>query len=137
MMSTKYFILPAFILAFTAMQAQKTTRVNAIKANDYGVIYSLPKTSFEITILVKKSIYQRGDFYPYAQRYLGIDDPVTENRVVFTLEDVSVKNRGIPDKTNSYMVQFQSKTFEPYVYLREDGLIVAVNAEPTSIVSEG
>ncbi|WP_294071211.1 DUF4831 family protein [Proteiniphilum sp. UBA1028] len=136
-MSTKYFILPAFILAFTAMQAQKTTRVNAIKANDYGVIYSLPKTSFEITILVKKSIYQRGDFYPYAQRYLGIDDPVTENRVVFTLEDVSVKNRGIPDKTNSYMVQFQSKTFEPYVYLREDGLIVAVNAEPTSIVSEG
>jgi len=130
MMRLKYFILPVFVLAFTGVQAQKTTRVNAIKANDYGVIYSLPKTSFEIILLVKKSTFQRGDFYPYAQSYLGVDNAVTENKIVYTLEDISVKNKGIADKSKSFMVQFQPKTFEPYVYLREDGLIVAVNADP-------
>jgi len=136
MMSLKYFILSVFVLALTGVQAQKTTRVNAIKANDYGVIYSLPKTSFEITLLVKKSTYQRGDFYPYAQSYLGVDNPVTENKMVFTLEDISVKNKGIADKSNSFMVQFQPKTFEPYVYLREDGVIVTVNADPVPEVPE-
>lgn len=135
-MSLKYYILPFFVLAFTGVQAQKTTRVNAVKANDYGVIYSLPKTSFEITLLVKKSTYQRGDFYPYAQSYLGVDNPITENKILFTLEDVSVKNKGIADKSNSFMVQFQPKTFEPYVYLREDGVILTVNADPAPEVSE-
>ncbi len=135
-MDIRYFLLSAFILASTGIQAQKTTRVNAIKANDYGVIYTLPKTSFEITLLIKKSSYRRGDFYPYAQRYLGIDNPVTEDRVIHTLEDISVRNKGIPDKNNSFMVQFQSKSFEPYVYLREDGLIVAINGEPENETEE-
>lgn len=131
-MDIKYFLISAFILASTGVQAQKTTRVNAIKANDYGVIYTLPKTSFEITLLVKKSNYRQGDFYPFAQRYLGIDNPVTEDRVVYTIEDISVKNKGIPDKNNSFMVQFLPKSFEPFVSLREDGVIVSVNADPAN-----
>jgi len=128
-MRVKYYILPLFILAITSLHAQKTTRVNAIKANDYGVIYSLPKTSFEITLLVKKSTYQRGDFYPYAKGYLGLENPITENSVRFTLEDISVVNKGIADKNSSFMVEFRARSYEPFVYLREDGTIVTVNAE--------
>lgn len=135
-MDIKYFLLTACILVSIGLQAQKTTRVNAIKANDYGVVYALPKTSFEITLLVKKSSYRRGEFYPYAQRYLGIDNPVTEDRTVYTLEDISVKNKGIPDMNNSFMIQFQSKSFEPFVSLREDGVIVAVNANPENDIPE-
>lgn len=129
-MRVKYAIFVLLFLTFSCANAQKTVRVNAIKANNYGVIYSLPKTSFEVTLLVKKSTYQRGDFYPYAQRYLGVDHPITENKVEYTLENVEVANKGIPDKENSYMVEFRGRTVEPYVYLREDGLIVAINAEP-------
>jgi|AGTN01.2.fsa_nt_gi hypothetical protein len=129
-MRAKYCILPVLILAFASVNAQKTTRVNAVKANNYGVIYSLPQTSFEITVLVKKTTYQRGDFYPYAQRYLGVDNPITENSVAFTLEDVSVVNKGIADKSNSFMVEFRPNTLQPHVYLREDGVIVAVNSAP-------
>lgn len=129
-MNFKYILLSAFALTSISFPAQKTTRINAVKADNYGVIYTLPKTSFEITLLVKKSIYRPGDFYPYAQRYLGIDNPITEEKVVHTLENVSVVNKGIPDKSNSYMIQFQPKTLEPFVYLREDGVIVSVNAEP-------
>ena len=130
MMKVKY-IVPALILTITVgVSAQKTTRVNATKANDYGVIYSLPKTSFEITLLVKKSTFRKGEFYPYAQRYLGIEKPVTEDKIVYTLEDISITNKGIPDKNNSFMVGFRSKALEPFVYLREDGVIVSINANP-------
>jgi hypothetical protein len=135
MMRVKYVILSLFILAITSLHAQKTTRVNAIKANDYGVIYSLPKTLFEITLLVKKSTYLRGDFYPYAKGYLGLENPITENSVRYTLEDVSVVNKGIADKNSSFMVEFRARSYEPFVYLREDGVIVTVNAEPEPEIS--
>ena len=119
-MRAKNFILPLLLIIASGATAQKTVRVNAIKANDYGVVYSLPKTSFVVELLIKKSTYQRGDFYPYAQRYLAVDNPVIENRVVYTLESVEVANKGIPDKNNSFMVEFRSKSVEPFVYLREE-----------------
>jgi hypothetical protein len=127
----KYLLITA-IIAFTATfyaQAQRTTRVNAIRANNFGVVYSLPKTTFEITILVKRTTYQRGEFFQYAQRFIGVT-PITENRTVYTLEDILVINRGIADVQNSFMVEFRSNTTMPFVHLREDGVIVSVNAEP-------
>jgi hypothetical protein len=130
MMRLKYLILPVFLAVASCVFAQKATRVNAVKANNYGVIYSLPKTSFEVTLTVKKTTYRKGEFYPYAQRYLGIENPVTENRVVYALENVSIVNKGIADKNNSYMMEFRAKSMEPFIYLREDGVIVTINAEP-------
>lgn len=53
-MRAKYFILPLLLIISYCAFAQKTTRVNAIKANDYGVVYSLPKTSFVVEFLVKR-----------------------------------------------------------------------------------
>lgn len=132
MIRVKYLIPTLFLAVAFGVSAQKTTRVNAIKANDYGVVYSLPKTSFEITLLVKKTTYRKGEFYPYAQRYLGIEKPITEDKIVYTLEDISIVNRGIPDKNNSFMVAFRPKSLEPFVHLREDGVIVTINANPES-----
>lgn len=132
-MRTRFLLLPLLLIVASCASAQKTVRVNAIKANDYGVVYSLPKTSFEITFLVKKTTYKRGDFYPYAQRYLGVSDPVTVNIVQFSLEEVYIDNIGIPDKNNSFMVEFRSKSVEPFVYLRENGLIASINAQPEPV----
>jgi hypothetical protein len=128
----KKYILITFILTFTAFhtQAQRTTRINAVKANNFGVTYSLPKTSFEVTILVKKTTYQRGEFFQYSQRFIGVD-PITENRTVHTLEDILVINKGIANVDNSFMVEFRSNTMMPFVHLREDGVIAAINTAPT------
>lgn len=126
-----YLLLISIVLfASSTLVAQKTTRVNAIKANNYGVTYSLPKTSFEVTLLVKKTTHRKGEFYQYAQRYLGITDPIVDDKVVFTVEEIAIANVGVPDKENSFMVEFHAKSSEPFVYLREDGVIVSINANP-------
>jgi len=131
-----HLLLLACLAIFVTAYGQKTTRVNAVKANDYGIVYSLPKTSFEIKLLVKKTTYQRGDFYQYAQRYLGIEKPITESKSVYSVEDIKVANKGIADKTNSFMIEFRSNTLEPYVYLREDGVICSVNAQPEQATAQ-
>lgn len=129
-MSLKYSLFLTAFMISTAVFAQETIRMNAIKANNYGVVYSLPKTSFVLSLKVKKTTYKRGEFYQYAQRYLGINNPITENRTVYSLEDVSVLNKGIPDKENSFMIEFRPNTLEPYVFLTKDGLICSVNTQP-------
>lgn len=108
------------------LSAQKTVRVNAVKANDYGVIYTLPKTSVVVKLKVKQTTYQRGEFYQYSQRYLSLD-PVIESKTEFALEDVMIVNRGVPDTDNSYMVTFKANAISPFVSLTEDGLIAAIN----------
>ena len=130
---TKYIFLSVLILSLSVMsaQAQQTVRMNAIKANDYGVVYSLPKTSVVVTLKVKKTTYNRGEFYQFAQRYLSVE-PITESRTEYTLEDVMVTNRGIADRDNSFMVIFRSNSIAPYVYLTQDGLISTINAEPAT-----
>lgn len=129
MIRTNCLFLLFLMVTSAGLHAQKTIRVNAVRANDYGVVYSLPKSSFEITMRVKRTIYQRGEYYTYAKSYLGIHDPITENHTRYTLEDLTVTNKGIADKDQSYMIEFRDKTLEPYVTLREDGVIVAINSE--------
>ena len=129
-MKSKQMFLALLVIGsffFSRLPAQKTIRKDAIKANDYGVVYSLPQTSLVLTLKIKKTTYIKGDFFQFSQRYLNLE-PVTENRTEYTLEQIFVSNRGIADNTNSYMVTFQSKTVAPYVTLTEEGLICAINA---------
>lgn len=109
------------------MQAQ-TVRTSAIKANNYGVIYTLPKTSVEVSLKVKKTVYTRGEFYQFAQRYLNID-PITESRTEYTIEEVFAENIGIPNPEQSFMVMFNPKSIAPFVELTEDGLIASINTD--------
>lgn len=125
------YLIITLLFCISSLSAQQTVRMNAIKANDYGVVYSLPKTSVVVTLKVKKTVYNRGEFYQFAQRYLSVE-PVTESRTEFTLEDVMVLNRGVADKENSFMVIFRSNSIAPYVMLTQDGLISTINADPES-----
>lgn len=121
-----HYLLLVLFAGSGCLSAQKTVRMNAVKANDYGVVYSLPKTSLAITLKVKRTVYKRGEFYQFSQRYLSID-PVMESRTEHVLDDVMITNRGIPDTGNSYMVTFKANSVSPFISLTADGLIAAIN----------
>lgn len=122
-------LIITILFATTAiMQAQQSVRTNAIKANNYGVVYSLPKTSLSVTVKVKKTVYTRGEFYQFAQRYLNID-PITESNTEYTIEEVFVDNIGVPNPDQSFMVIFNPKSIAPFVELTVDGLIGAINTD--------
>jgi hypothetical protein len=115
----------------------KVVKMSATKSTDYGVTYFLPKTVFSIEVNYSKITQKAGPFAKYAEKYLGINEKsvVLEDRVYYTLGKVSVESFGIPDKNESYLVEFKAKTTSPFVYLTEDGLICTINAdyEPEAI----
>ncbi|GAB6012442.1 DUF4831 family protein [Viscerimonas tarda] len=117
------------ILLSMPLLAQNTIKMSAVKSNDYGVAYSLPKTAIDIKVTVSKKTKKAGEFYQYAERYLNIPNPIVQDELIFTLENIETTTTGIPDKNNSYLVEFKPNTVAPFVTLTKDGLICAINEE--------
>ena len=110
-------LLAGLLLSFSAVAQTKVVKANAVKANDYGVAYSLPKTELVVDAEVTKVTCKAGPYYQYAEKYLGVKKVITDDEV--------------PDKNNTYMVSFKPGTVAPYAYLTEEGLLCSINAEYT------
>ena len=119
--------LGALFLTTASLSAQTTVKMSAVKANNYGVSYTLPKTSIIVTATVTKTTRTAGEYYQYADRYLNISNPIIQDETTYQLTDLSSINKGIPDKDNSFLVEFRSNTFSPFVTLTSDNVICAIN----------
>ena len=108
--------------------AQQTQKLTAAKHNDYGLVYSLPTTHLRIEVEMEKTIRKAGPYYQYAQRYLSISRPITEDSQSWKLKSVSITPYGVPDEENRYLVKFKGGT-GVYMVLSEDGLPLAINRE--------
>ncbi|MDY4528637.1 MAG: DUF4831 family protein [Parabacteroides sp.] len=128
----KKLLFLAGLLCMTPLWAQtKVVKKNAVKANNFGITYSLPKTTLVVVAEVTKVTCKAGPYYPYAQKYLGVDQVITEDRVYYELGKIRLENKGVPDPDNTYIVEFKPGTVAPYAYLTEDGRLCTINAEYT------
>ena len=125
----KFTVLTIILLLFSATMTAQTVveKVVPTKASNNGVIYSLPKTSFIINAEVTKVTVKAGTYYRHAEQYLGIKNVATEDAVYYELGKVTLVNKGIPDKTKKYNIEFKQKTVAPFAYLTSDGLLCAIN----------
>ncbi|MCL1939021.1 MAG: DUF4831 family protein [Candidatus Azobacteroides sp.] len=129
----KFLLLAAgvFSLANPLFAQTKVVKVNALEANNYGIQYMLPKTIFKIEVEYNEIRQKAGPYAKYASRYLGIDESniIMEDRTYYTLGDISLTETGVPNKDQTYLIFFKTKTFAPFAYLTEDGVICSINAE--------
>ena len=122
-------IVAALLIGIPLMAQTKVVKKNAVKANNFGITYSLPKTSLVVEAEVTKVTCKAGPYYQYAEKYLGVKDAIAEDAVYYELGKVRLINRGLPDADNTYIVEFKPGTVAPYAYLTEEGLLCAINTE--------
>lgn len=122
-------IIASLLLGLPAMAQTKVVKKNAVKANNFGITYSLPKTSLVVDAEVTKVTCKAGPYYKYAEKYLGVKDAITEDKVYYELGKIDLSNKGMPDADNTYIVEFKGGTVAPYAYLTEEGLLCSINAE--------
>lgn len=126
----KNFIVIASLLLTVPLIAQtKVVKKNAVKSNNFGVTYTLPLTTFIVDAEVTKVTSKAGPYYKYAEKYLGVKEVITEDKTLYLIDKITLQNKGIPDKDNSFIVEFKSGTLAPYVYLTEEGMLCTINAE--------
>lgn len=121
-------LLTAAGVSAIAAQAQTTQRLTATKANEYGLIYSLPVTDIDITVETSHIRRTPGEFYNYARRHLAIDDAIREPSTTVEVSSVTITTNGVANPDNKWLVQFKSGS-TPFMLLTPDGIPLTVNSE--------
>lgn len=127
-MIRKLAITAAACLACLGAAAQSTTKLSAAKANDYGIVYSLPVTVLDITFETEYAELRPGEFCNYANLHLNIEGAITAPSRKAGVKSVTIATRGVPDPESEWLVQL--KAGQPmYVVLDGAGIPLAINAE--------
>ncbi|MCL1868535.1 MAG: DUF4831 family protein [Paludibacter sp.] len=65
-------------------------------------VYSLPKTVLKIDITVEKTVETPGEFYQYAQRYLGVNKVITAKKTTFSIVSIAAAAQAEPNPEQTY-----------------------------------
>lgn len=113
-----------------AAPAQQTRMLTADKHNEYGIVYTLPRTSLRFTIEAERTVRQAGEFFRYARKYVGSDNVVLSDSESWDIKSVSMTAVGVPDESQRYLMQMKpGQDVSVCVAGNGDGMLLAVNAE--------
>ncbi len=117
----------ASMLSGANVQGQTTKKLSPVKAEEYGLVYSLPLTEIDVTVEVEKTVKTPGEFYQYAKKYLMMQ-PITAPSVSWKLKSVTISERGVADTSERYRVQFKAGSV-PYIVINEQNFPLSINTE--------
>lgn len=120
----------ALFLTATA-PAQTTQKLSAGKVNEYGLIYTLPSTTVDVTLEAEKTVRTPGEFFRYAKKYLGLD-PITEPSTAYTLRSAVISPRGVADPEERYLVQFKAGS-TPFIMVNDMNMPLSVNTDDVKL----
>lgn len=115
--------------ALTALHAQSTQRLAASKANDYGLVYTLPSTAIKVTIEAERTVRTPGEFYKYASRYLGTSDAVATASESWRPLSVTLHTEAVADpEAEQYLITLKSGA-SPFMTVDAKGLPLSINTD--------
>ncbi len=124
----------SFIICHSsAALAQTATSAYMPGITPEGAVYLLPKTGIKIKILVEKTTYTPGELCKYAERYLRIKDASPAPSVGYRITNISQEAFAVADTSKHYAIEFNAKTVASNVRLSDDGILLAINAEPNKL----
>ena len=123
-------VLPFYLFTLLPLSAQTTSSPYQPGITGQGAIYFLPKTAVRVTLQIEKTTYTPGDFCKYADRYLRLKDVEMEPSVSYRITAIRQEAVGVADTTKCYAVKFDPKSVAANIALSQDGVLLAINAEP-------
>ena len=124
----------AFIIChLSAVLAQTVTSAYMPGVTPEGAVYLLPKTGIKVTVQVEKTTYTPGELCKYAERYLRIKDASPTPSVSYRIINIRQEAYAVADTSKRYAIEFNSKTVATNVRLSDDGILLAINAEPNQL----
>lgn len=119
------------LLCYANVGAQSAQKLTATKANEYGLIYTLPVTALDITVEAETIEKIPGEFYKYSKKYLNIDNPITAPEKNIYLKKVTVATHGVANPDERYVITLKS-TQSPFIMVSPDNILLSVNTEKTA-----
>lgn len=119
----------ALLAASFPVFAQQTKMLTADKHNEYGLVYTLPVTAFDIEVTATREVRKAGPYYQYAKKYVGTDVVVKEDAEIWTIESVKVRPYGASDDKSKYLMQLKPGA-TTFIGVAADGMLLSINCNP-------
>ena len=126
-------VVPFYLSTFLPLNAQTASSYYQPGVTTEGAIYFLPKTAVNITVQIEKNTYTPGDFCKYAERYLRMKGVSPTPSVSYRIIAIRQEAIAVADTTKGFAVKFDAKTTATNVRLSDDGILLAINAEPKKV----
>lgn len=126
-MKKLFSILLAGALAVVPAVAQTSTKLTATKASDFGLVYTLPMTAFEVTLAVEKTVNTPGDFYQYARKYLNTE-PIMKPSTTWHITEAVVNPVAVADEQQRYVASFKGGT-GTFMMVSDENFPLSINDE--------
>lgn len=132
MLFSNRMILSGLILALFPFIA--TSQVNVIHLGDSkvvsekdGIIYSLPRTVINVSLVVNKIQKTTGPYADFADKYLGLTNIITNNSTEYEIREIILTTSAEPDPEQFYFVELEDKSSKENksieMYLSEAGFM--------------
>lgn len=116
------------ILLGLGASAQQTRLLTPDKYSDYGLVYALPNTAFEVEVTARHTVRQAGPFRQFAPKYVGTDNVITADAETWEITGVRLRTYGVANDSAIYRMQL--KAGQPLTLcVADDGMLLGVNAE--------
>ena len=132
-MKLQYISSALLIFIFTACSSYDVLHIKerTEAPQSAGFYYSLPRSVVTIDITVTRIDRISGPYAKYASKYLGIKNPVLQNKTYYELSDISINTFAEPDPEQYYFVNLKKyrpiKAKSMMIALSESGLIQDLN----------
>lgn len=133
---TILFAAGALAACVPGVRAQQTKLLTAEKHNEYGLVYSLPRTALEIEVTAERQVLTAGPYWQYAKKYVGTDKVVRDNAEIWDVKSVTVRPYGVQDPGSRYLMQLKPGAVT-YIGVAADGMLLSVNANPEEPAASG
>ncbi|MFN2395136.1 MAG: DUF4831 family protein [Bacteroidales bacterium] len=131
-----YFISLLMLIAGISCKTQRPVRVQHVRNLDaghtlQGFYYALPRTVLIVDITVVSTSETPGPYARYAEKFLGLEEVITDKTQTFEIREVNVSQFAEPDPAEYYFAELnpeENRKNPLSVYLHENGIIAGINA---------
>lgn len=128
-------VLPFYLFTLLPLSAQTATSGYLPGVTSEGAVYFLPKTAVQVTVQIEKTTYTPGEFCKYSERYLRIKNVSSQPSVSYRINSIRQEAIAVADTTKGFAVKFDAKTSAANIRLSDEGILLAVNAEPRQLTT--
>jgi len=120
------------VLVLIGFSVKSQTTVNG---GETVLIYSLPKTVFNIEIETEKTTQKPGAYFRYSERYLATNKVVTEEKTNYKLKSFRVSTTAITDASRTYTFIPSALLQNSHLAVNSQGILCGVNTVPDRVIS--
>jgi len=96
---------------------------NLVPSKNSGTFYFLPKTELTVEIFISKTEYLKGPYAGFANKYLGLNNVITENSAKYKVSGINVVSMDVTDAGQVYFIEKPYKAFRVLKSLKYNGFI--------------